>query len=132
MLRSIFFNRYCTTVNASHGMSRAVRELCAIADIGNEAMQRRKPWDELKTDPEQARLTCTFALNICEVLANYLAPITPEFASQGAAILGVPLKGMKASQWFGLRKQPLGEMQRLFERIDRDAVDKLIEASKSE
>ncbi|MEL6546810.1 MAG: methionine--tRNA ligase subunit beta, partial [Myxococcota bacterium] len=108
----------------------ALRELGAIADVGNEYMQGQKPWEQVKTDPEAARLTLSFALNVCHAIAMYLQPIVPRFAQAGARILGIELGTIDAGNLFGLREQPIGEMERLFDRIDRKAVDKIVEASK--
>lgn len=108
----------------------AMRELGAIADIGNETMQGRKPWDQVKTDPEEARLTLTFALNVCHALAMYLAPVVPSFAAAGARILSIELGALNASELFTLRSRSIGPMERLFDRIDKRVVDRIVEASK--
>lgn len=108
----------------------AMRELGAIADIGNEYMQGQKPWDQVKTDPEAARLTLSFALNVCHALAIYLRPIVPKFAAAGARILNVDASRLDASELFTLRSRKIGDMERLFDRIDKKAVNKIVEASK--
>ncbi len=108
----------------------AMRNLCAISDIGNEYVQERAPWAQLKAgDEEGARLTLTFALNICQALAIYLWPIVPRFAEAGARILSCDIDRMDSSRLFGLRQHKIGEMERLFDRIERTAVDAVIEAS---
>lgn len=110
--------------------SQVVRELAVIADIGNEFMQTRAPWVEIKTDPERARQTITFALNVCEVLANTLWPIMPEFCTAAARVLAVELGPLRVDRFFGLRKKSIGTMERLFERIDKKAMQRIIAASK--
>jgi len=107
-----------------------VRELAAVADIANEHMQSQKPWEQLKTDPEAARTTCTFALNVCHALAMYLWPIVPRFAEAGARGLGVTLARMDAALLFRERQRPLATFERMFERIDPKQTLALVEASK--
>lgn len=111
-------------------LGHAMRELSAIADIGNEYMQSAKPWDQLKTDPEAARLTCTFALNVCHALAMYLWPVVPRFSDAAARMLDVKLDRMSSTLLFDLRDRKLGALERLFERIDKKQVDAVVEASK--
>ncbi len=110
--------------------SQVVRELGVVADIGNEFMQNAKPWDQLKSDPEAARLTCTFVINVCHALAMYLWPIIPRFAEAGARGLGCSIERMDASLLFAERNRPLGVFERMFDRIDKKATDAIIEASK--
>jgi methionyl-tRNA synthetase len=110
--------------------SQVVRELGAIADIGNEYMQSQKPWDQLKTDPETARATCTFVANVCQALAMYLWPIIPRFAEAGARILATKIDRMDHRQLFCERSRSIGTFERLFDRIDKKATDAMVEASK--
>ncbi len=108
---------------------QAMRELCAVADIGNELMQARQPWEEMKRDPEKARETCTFAANVCHALAMYLWPVVPRFAEAGARGFGAHIERMDPSALFRLRKAPIGEFERLAERVERKACDAVAEAS---
>ena len=111
-------------------IGQAMRELVRIADIGNEWMQAQAPWVQLKQDPEAARTTCTFALNICHVLATYLWPIVPRFAEAGAALLASRIEHMDATTLFAERERPIGPAARLFERIEQGAVDAILAASR--
>ncbi len=110
--------------------SHIIRELNCIADIGNEFMQNQEPWNQLKQDPEQARATCTFCLNVCHALAMYLWPIIPRFAEKGARILGLELTSMNSQLLFQEVNRPIGEMERLFDRIELKTTEKLVAASK--
>ncbi|HSI06551.1 MAG: methionine--tRNA ligase [Myxococcota bacterium] len=115
---------------ANRELGQAMRELSAIADIGNEYMQSAKPWDQLKSDPEKARETCTFAANVCHALAMYLWPVVPRFSEAGAALLGSKIDRMSSELLFAERKRAIGPQQRLFERIDKAQVERVVEASK--
>ena len=122
--------RRAETFFANRELGQAMRELSAIADIGNEFMQAQKPWDQLKTDPEAARVTCTFALNVCHALAMYLWPVVPRFSEAGARMLASTIDRMSADLLFAERNRAIGPLERLFERIDKAQVDKVVEASK--
>ncbi|MBN1962153.1 MAG: methionine--tRNA ligase [Deltaproteobacteria bacterium] len=109
---------------------QVVRELAGVADIGNEFMQSAKPWEQLKTDPEKARETLTFAANVCYALAMYLWPIVPKFSEAGARVLGTTIDSIDATRLFAERKRKLGTFERLFERIERKQIDAIVDASK--
>jgi methionyl-tRNA synthetase len=111
--------------------AQVVRELGAMADIGNEWMQANKPWVQLKTSPEAARVTCTFVLNVCHALAMYLWPIVPRLSDAAAKMLGVQLETLDASTLFNLRQRPLGPLQRLFERLEPETLTTLTAAAKA-
>lgn len=108
---------------------QVIRELAFIADIGNEYMQAQKPWDQLKQDPEAARLTCTFVVNVCHALAMYLWPIVPRMAEAGARSLGATIDRMDAGLLFTERQRKIGSLERLFERLDRAVVEQVVTAS---
>lgn len=109
--------------------SHVVRELAAIADIGNEYMQSQKPWDQLKTNPEDARRTCTFAANVCHAMAMYLWPIVPRFATAAADVLKCDISCMDHTRLFGERLRAINVMQRLFDRIESKQTQALVDAS---
>ncbi len=111
-------------------LSHAIRELALIADAGNAVMQANKPWDQLKQEPEAARRTCTFAVNVCYALAMYLWPVVPRFSEAAARVLDVKLGSMDPTLLFHERKRAIGAMERLFDRIDKKAVEALVESSK--
>ena len=107
-------------------IGQVMRDLVHIADIGNEYMQAQAPWKQLREDPEAARQTCTFALNVCQALAMYLWPAVPRFADAGAALLGSAIAKMDAGSLFRERLRPLGAAARLFERLEQAAIDAVV------
>lgn len=124
--------RHIEALYQKREIGQVVRELTAIADIGNEFMQSQKPWDLLKSDPEKARLVCTFVVNVCYAIAMYIEPILPSFAKAGMRIIGAhfehPVR-MDAAYLFAQRSRQIGQIERLFERIERQAIEKVVQAS---
>ncbi|MCK5689787.1 methionine--tRNA ligase subunit beta, partial [Myxococcota bacterium] len=105
---------------------QVVRDLGVIADIGNEFMQSQKPWVQVKEDVETARETLTFAANICHAIAMYIAPITPAFSENGAKVFASSIPKMDSKALFLERNREMGEVSRLFERIDPKSVEALL------
>lgn len=111
---------------------QVMRELGIIADIGNEFFQARTPWADLKTNPDRARETCTFAANVCHALLMYLWPVVPRFAETGARILGCSIDRMDTTLLFQERSRPIHPFERLFDRIDQKAIEAMVKASKED
>lgn len=120
----------CRKIEAAYrgrDLGLAMRELALLADIGNEAVQARRPWDELKSNPEAARLTCTFAAHICFALTQYLAPVIPRLAQDLATLLGMQaIPPIDSTQLFTWEAKSVGPAARVFERIDAKALDVLV------
>lgn len=69
--------------------TRVVREAAAIADSINRFVAEKEPWKQMKASPEDARQTCTDALNAARVLAGLLKPILPSFAQGVENLLAI-------------------------------------------
>ncbi|MBM4020281.1 MAG: methionine--tRNA ligase, partial [Planctomycetes bacterium] len=66
----------------------AMRAASAQADALNRYMERQKPWERVKTEPEAARTALTAALNGVRLLAAYLGPVLPRYAEKVGRLLG--------------------------------------------
>lgn len=69
--------------------TRVVREAAAIADSINRFVAEKEPWKQIKTAPEDARQTCTDALNAARVLAGLIKPILPSFVQGVENLLAI-------------------------------------------
>ncbi len=104
-------------------------EICRMADTANEYFDSRQPWATVKTDPELTRITLTNVLNMFRILAVYLAPILPGYASKTAALFNEA-----AYTWDSvnetLENKPIGAYEYLASRIEKDKIDLMVEKSK--
>ena len=112
-------------------VSRAVREISALADLANQYIAEREPWKLIKQEGAQAEVqsVCSLGLNLFRVLAIYLTPILPALSKAVSTFLNVgPLR------WSDLdRPLPGGRInayKALLTRMEKKGVDRLIEASK--
>ncbi|MGA0241432.1 MAG: methionine--tRNA ligase [Candidatus Marinamargulisbacteria bacterium] len=78
------------TLNTNRGM----RQIMAGADLANQYIDTHAPWALVKTDPEQARIVCTVALNALRLLTIYLMPVMPDITRKIHAFLN-----NTATQW---------------------------------
>lgn len=109
-------------------LAAAVAAMLEIADIGNKAFQDGKPWEIIKSDAGKAQDLCTFVVNVCKAVTIILRPVLPDLAAATERMLNVGAVDF-SSPLFDLLGVKIGEAQRLLERIDKTAIDKIVEAS---
>jgi methionyl-tRNA synthetase len=113
--------------------NRAVRRIMALADQANRYIDERKPWQLAKEGGREQELLAilTTGLNLFRVLAVYLKPILPETIARAEEFLRIaPLRWEDAAT--PLLDHEVAPYQPLLTRLDRAAVDAMIEASRQE
>jgi methionyl-tRNA synthetase len=106
-----------------------VRTISALADEANRYVEQKQPWATIKTDLERTRTTLTAVLNATKVLTIYLAPVLPEFAAKVQKFLNTGDLTF-ADVERTLENREIGTFERLFERIDEEQVNAMIEESR--
>ncbi|MCK4293935.1 MAG: methionine--tRNA ligase [Planctomycetes bacterium] len=107
----------------------AVRAISALADEANRYVEQNEPWTTIKTDPEKTRRTLTAIINAVRILTIYLKPILPKYAEKVEQFLNVG-KLSFADVETVLENHKINNFERLFERIDEEQVNTMIEESK--
>jgi methionyl-tRNA synthetase len=111
--------------------SRVVREVTRLADLANQYIAQHAPWQLIKEEGQRDRVqaVCSMGLNLFRVLILYLKPILPATAAKAEAFLGI-----EPAAWADiatpLLKHPIKPFKPLFARLERETLDKLIEASR--
>lgn len=109
--------------------ARAVLEVRTLADRANQLFDAAAPWKTIKTDPEVARATLTGTLNLFRVMAIYLKPVLPVYAQKVERLFGEA-----AFTWESLgttlENQAVGAYEYLACRIEPDAIQAMVDASK--
>lgn len=111
--------------------SQAMREIMALADKANQFIDEHKPWILIKDESqlELVQQVCTAGINAFRSLCIYLKPVLPELVSQAEAFLNV-----EDLTWSDLESPLLGhtinKFKPLMTRIEKDAIDAMIEGSK--
>jgi len=114
-------------------VSRAVREISALADLANQYIAEREPWKLVKQEGTQAEVqaVCSLGVNLFRILAIYLTPILPALSKAVSAFLNVgPLRWSDIDQ--PLLGKRINAYQALLTRMEKKQVDRLIEASKAQ
>jgi methionyl-tRNA synthetase len=106
-----------------------VRTISALADEANRYVEQNQPWVTVRSDLEKTRTILTAVINAVRILTIYLKPILPKYAEKVERFLNVgPLKFADVAA--PLQNHKIGGFERLFERIDKEKVDAMIEQSK--
>ncbi len=107
----------------------AVRTIAALADEANRYVEQKQPWTTVKTDAELTRTTLTAVLNAVKILTIYLKPILPQFGQKVEKFLKTGALSF-ADVDGRLEDRDIGTFERLFERIDEEQVNTMIDESK--
>jgi len=111
--------------------ARAVRDITALADHANQYIANHAPWSMIKEDGREAEVqaVCSQGINLYRLLVIYLKPILPQLAADSEAFLNVqPLTWQDLEA--PLLDHNIEPFKALFQRLDKDAVDRMIEASR--
>jgi len=116
---------------AAFDLAGAVRAALEIADAGNRHFQDHAPWKLVKEDPEAARAVVTLSANLARAATVLVAPVVPDLAAKIHGVLGLPApERFDEALRFDLVDRPVGEPERLIDRMPAKALNELIEASK--
>ncbi|MEQ8859259.1 MAG: methionine--tRNA ligase [Pseudomonadales bacterium] len=111
--------------------ARAVREIMALADQANQYIAEHAPWKLIKETGREAEVqaVCSQGINLFRVLMVYLKPILPKLAADAEAFLRTgPLTWRDLDA--PLLDHDIAPFKALFARLEREAVDRMIEASR--
>ncbi len=112
---------------------RAIREIMSLADLANQFIDEKKPW-ELAKKSESIPLVqdiCSQGINLFRLLSLYLKPVIPALVKNVEHFLNIaPLS------WQDIEKPLLDHSilayQPLIQRIDPKSIELLLEKGKSE
>ena len=113
--------------------NRAVREIAALADRANRYIDGHAPWQLVKQPGQEALVhgVCSLGVNLFRALVVYLKPILPRLAEQSEAFLNVaPLTWEDAGR--PLLEHRIEKFRPLLQRIDKKAVNRMVEASRED
>ena len=112
--------------------SKAIREIMALADLANEYIAAKEPW-KLNKDPDQQQKVqdiCSLGINMFRAILTYLKPVLPSMAEAGETFLNDSLTWESVNQ--PLVKHQINPFTPLMQRIEKERVDAMVEASKQD
>ena len=109
---------------------KALREVMHLADLANQFVDERKPWELAKRPGAEAELSavCSTAVNLFRLLTIYLKPVLPETAAQAEGFLGVsPLTWRDAATLLPAGHR-IHDYRHLLGRVEQKQLDQLFDA----
>ena len=109
---------------------RALRDIMRLADLSNQYVNERKPWDMAKQADQDAALheVCSVSLNLFRLLTLYLKPVLPQLAQQVETFLAIPPLSW-ADVPLLLRNHTIQPYQHLMTRVENAQVDAMLLAN---
>ncbi|MGL5101896.1 MAG: methionine--tRNA ligase [Plesiomonas sp.] len=111
---------------------KAIREIMALADKANRYVDEQAPWVVAKQEGRDADLhaICSMGINLFRVLMTYLKPVMPMLSERAEGFLNTTLTWDSVAT--PLLNHKVNTFKALFNRIDPDKVNAMIEESKEE
>lgn len=111
--------------------SAAIREIMALADRANQYIDEKKPWALAKVagNEQQVHEVCSVGINLFRQLAVYLSPVIPKLANEVQTFLKLEQFDFASAQTILVNHQ-IASFQPLMQRVDKKAVDAMVDASK--
>ena len=129
-------SRYAASEIAGHYDQReygkALRKIMQLADLANQYVDAKKPWDIAKS-PDRARelhTVCSTALALFRDLTLYLKPVLPRLAAGVEAMLGIPELTWEHAWQHLPAGHAIKPYKHLLTRIDAKQIVALVEANK--
>ena len=110
---------------------KALREAMALADLVNQFVDERKPWELSKQPGSERELqqVCSLAVNLFRLLTIYLKPVLPKLAADAERFLNMaPLKWADAKALLPQRHR-INEYRHLLTRVEEKQLDALFEVA---
>ncbi|MCO7245121.1 methionine--tRNA ligase [Halomonas sp. Mc5H-6] len=113
--------------------SRAMRHIMELADEANTYIAEKEPWVLAKQEGRDAEVLdiCSVGINLFRQLMVYLAPVVPSMAEQARVFLSVESLDWESRQTV-LVDHDINKFKPLMQRIERDKIDAMIDASKED
>ncbi|EGV19491.1 methionine--tRNA ligase [Thiocapsa marina] len=114
-------------------LSRAVREIMALADRANQYIDEQAPWVIAKDPAREADLhaVCSMGINLFRILIGYLRPILPGTAADSEAFMRIePLTWDAIAE--PLLNHEIAPFKPLMTRVEPAHIEAMLEASKED
>jgi methionyl-tRNA synthetase len=110
---------------------KALREVMRLADLANQFVDERKPWELAKRAGGESELreVCSTAINLFRLLTIYLKPVLPETAAQAERFLRVASLQWRDAASLLPAGHRIDEYRHLLGRVEQKQLDQLFGAA---
>jgi methionyl-tRNA synthetase len=107
-----------------------VERIHALGNRGNKYYQDSKPWELIKSTPDDAAVVMVTCVNLIKALAVFLKPIVPALCEPIERKLGITLAWEDYS--FSLRNSQMGPTEKLVQPLDKADLEPLFVSASAE
>src|SRR5438132_4799389 len=117
------------TLYEEREFGKALREIMRLADLANQYVDEKKPWDLSKRAGAEAELrqVCSTALNLFRLLTIYLKPVLPQVAAQAERFLNVAALRWRDAQELLPAGHRIDEYRHLLGRVEQKQLAQLFD-----
>lgn len=110
--------------------SKAMREIMSLADVANEYIAAKEPWKLAKEEGKETEVLaiCSLGINMFRALIIYLKPVLPAMADKAESFLNDSLSWPQELK--PLLAHKIEKFKPLMQRIEKEKIDAMVEASK--
>lgn len=105
----------------------AIERIQALGTIGNKYYQDCKPWEKIKTSPQDAATVMVTCVNLIKALGVFLKPVVPSIAAGLERMFGMTFSWDDAV--FSLRNIKLGVTEKLVQPVESAHFEVLLAGS---
>jgi len=111
---------------------KAMRMIMQLADLANQYVDARKPWEIARVPERSAELhtVCSTALALFLELTLYLKPVLPGLAARAEAMLNIPPLRWEHSWKHLPAGHAINPYQHLMTRVEQKQIDALVAANR--
>ncbi len=112
-------------------LRQALEKTLSLSWAGNQYLNRKAPWDKIKSDPGDAATTMYIGANLVYALAVLLAPVIPRKAEEIWSILGFKEPLWKPGRIQSIKELPVKSGHKIekprpvFKKLPPDFLDKI-------
>ena len=117
------------TLYEERDFGKALREVMRLADLANQYVDERKPWELSKRAGADAELreVCSTALNLFRLLTIYLKPVLPATAAQAERFLNLAALGWNDARGLLPEGHRINEYRHLLGRVEQKQLELLFD-----
>jgi methionyl-tRNA synthetase len=117
------------TLYEEREFGKALREVMRLADLANQYVDERKPWELSKRAGAESELreVCSTALNLFRLLTLYLKPVLPQTAAAAERFLNLPPLAWADARRILPAGHRIDEYKHLLGRVERKQLEQLFD-----
>jgi methionyl-tRNA synthetase len=117
------------TLYEGRELGKALREVMRLADLANQYVDERKPWELSKRAGAESELreVCSTALNLFRLLTLYLKPVLPQTAAAAERFLNLPPLAWADARRILPAGHRIDEYKHLLGRVEQRQLEQLFD-----